>query len=43
MKFTEYVKKMYPTTPVVTLSALLENEIVKAKTDGGEEAAEEFM
>jgi ribosome-binding ATPase len=43
VKFTEYVKKHYPTTPVVTLSALLENEIVKARTEGGESAVEEFM
>ena len=27
-KFTEYVNENYPTLPVVSLSALLENEIV---------------
>lgn len=42
-KFTDYVKQTYPTTPVVTLSALLENEIVKARTESGEESAREFM
>ncbi len=38
-KFTEYVNKTYPSLPVVTLSALLENEIVKARASSGEEGA----
>jgi len=38
-KFTEYVNKTYPNLPVVTLSALLENEIVKARASSGEEGA----
>lgn len=28
---------------MVTLSALLENEIVKARLEGGQESAQEFM
>lgn len=42
-KFNSYVKEKYPGTPVVTLSALLENDIVQIKNDEGEEAAKEFM
>lgn len=42
-KFTEYVNETYPGTPVVTLSALLENEIVKARLEGGQDMAQEFM
>lgn len=43
-KFKAYVNKKYPTVPVVTLSALLENEIVKIRNEeGGEASAEEFM
>ena len=32
-KFTKYVTEKYPSTPVITLSALLENEIVKCRTE----------
>lgn len=42
-KFTEYVNEKYPQIPVVALSALLENEIVMARTAGGEESAQEIM
>jgi hypothetical protein len=38
-KFTNYVHEKYPNTPVITLSALLENEIVMSRTEGGEAAA----
>lgn len=45
-KFRAYVNEKYPTIPCVTLSALLENEIVIVRNDqegGGEASAEEFM
>jgi ribosome-binding ATPase len=42
-KFVAYVNKKYPQIPVVVLSALLENEIVKIRNDDGEEQAKEFM
>lgn len=42
-KFTKYVNEKYPSTPVITLSALLENEIVKSRNESGEESAQEFM
>ena len=42
-KFIAYTKQQHPTVPVVTLSALLENEIVKIRNDDGEEQAMEFM
>lgn len=42
-KFTNYVHEKYPNTPVITLSALLENEIVMSRTEGGEAAAQEIM
>ena len=42
-KFVNYVKNKYPSIPVIVLSALLENEIVKIRNDDGEEAAKEFM
>jgi hypothetical protein len=35
-KFVAYVKSKYPSIPVVVLSALLENEIVKIRNDDGE-------
>ena len=35
--FTEYVNNKYPNIPVVTLSALLENEIVKIRNEDGDE------
>jgi len=42
-KFLAYVQNKYPTIPVIVLSALLENEIVKIRNDDGKEAAREFM
>jgi ribosome-binding ATPase YchF (GTP1/OBG family) len=38
-KFVRYVNEKYPKQPVVILSALLENEIVKIRNDDGEEQA----
>ena len=38
-KFTAYVKEKYPTTPVIVLSALLENEIVMLRNEESEESA----
>lgn len=35
-KFVKYVNEKYPTIPVVVLSALLENEIVKIRNEDGE-------
>ena len=42
-KFVKYVNEKYPKIPVVILSALLENEIVKIRNEDGEEQAKEFM
>lgn len=42
-KFVKYVTERYPKQPVVILSALLENEIVKIRNDDGEDQAQEFM
>lgn len=42
-KFVKYVKEKYPTIPVVILSALLENDIVKIRNEDGDEQANEFM
>jgi hypothetical protein len=36
-KFKAYVNEKYPQIPVVTLSALLENDLVKIRNEDGEE------
>lgn len=36
-KFKKYVNEKYPRIPVVTLSALLENDLVKIRNEDGEE------
>lgn len=38
-KFVSYVNQKYPNIPVVVLSALLENEIVKLRNEESEENA----
>ena len=42
-KFIKYVNEKYPKVPVVVLSALLENDLVKIRNEDGEEQANEFM
>jgi hypothetical protein len=36
-KFKKYVSEKYPQIPVVVLSALLENDLVKIRNEDGEE------
>ena len=42
-KFKTYVNEKYPKIPVVILSALLENDLVKIRNDDGEDQVQEFM
>lgn len=42
-QFMAHVESEYPGTPVVTLSVLLESEIVRARIEEGEAAAKDFM
>jgi hypothetical protein len=42
-RFIDYVSQNYANTPVVTLSVLLENEIVRARIESGEKAGLEIM
>ena len=42
-RFVKYVTEKYPAIPVVILSALLENDLVKIRNEDGEEQANEFM
>ena len=42
-RFIKYVSEKYPSIPVVILSALLENDLVKIRNEDGEEQANEFM
>ena len=42
-RFVKYVNQKYPSIPVVTLSALLENDLVKIRNEDGEEQVNEFM
>jgi ribosome-binding ATPase YchF (GTP1/OBG family) len=42
-RFVKYVSEKYPSIPVVILSALLENDLVKIRNEDGEDQANEFM
>jgi ribosome-binding ATPase len=42
-RFVKYVNEKYPQIPVVILSALLENDLVKIRNEDGEDQANEFM
>ena len=42
-RFIKYVNEKYPQIPVLTLSALLENDLVKIRNEDGEDQANEFM
>ena len=42
-KFIAYVNVKYPGIPTITLSSLLEQEIVQIKMESGEDEAKEYM
>ena len=42
-KFIKFANETYPTTPVITLASLMEQELLDIRAEEGEEAAREYM